>query len=478
MQLTILKKILLEDKEMKGYNFWSYAPYKPFLSDEYDIYICRIALGEDFIHFEWIGVNQECDVFYCKTDDETFTFYKTVSDNNCTISELETEVDYEFYVKSGNKESRPRLARTGKIVGTVINYLHPDDNAYDFSGKYLCSPSLIRHPKGFLLASMDLYAGGAPQNLTLIFRSDDNGETWHYVNELMPCFWGGLFIHNNDIYMLAVSTEYGDLLIGKSTDEGKTFSAPVALLRGSNGKKGQCGVHKNPQNIIIHNGRIWTSLEWGSWENKEFGHAALVMSCNVDDDLLVPENWAFSQPLKFDYFTPELRELEKDAPVMTIEGTLAISPENELLNIMRFSKRNYAIQYKVDTKNPEKALTYHSLMRFEANFSKFTIKYDEISKKYYSVATRLYGDCSGNARNLMSLMSSKDLKTWEVVCDVLDYRDSDIEKIGFQYASFLFDNDDLIFQCRTAFNNAHSFHDSNYSTFHRIKNFRNIKPIE
>ena len=40
------------------------------------------------------------------------------------------------------------------------------------------------------------------------------------------------------------------------------------------------------------------------------------------------------------------------------------------------------------------------------------------------------------------------------------------------------EGEDIIYLCRTAMNNANNFHDSNYSTFHRIKNFRNIKPLQ
>ena len=121
----------------------------------------------------------------------------------------------------------------------------------------------MRHPDGYLLASMDIYAGRAPQNLTLIFRSDDNGASWHYVSELMPCFWGKLFVHRGILYMLACSTEYGDLLIGRSEDGGKTFCTPAVLLRGSC-KSERAGVHKNPQNILLCKGRIYETLEWGA----------------------------------------------------------------------------------------------------------------------------------------------------------------------------------------------------------------------
>ena len=457
---------------MNGHNFWSYTPYKPLLTEVGDIYICRIAPYENSIHFEWLDTDSEYHVYYRKRGEDDFVFYKTVSSNECDILNLETETDYEFYVQAPKKKSRIRLARTGKSVGIVVNYLHPDDEAYSFSGRYLCSPSILKHPDGFLLASMDVYAGNHPQNLTLIFRSDDNGETWHYVSELMPCFWGKMFMHNGELYMLSCSTEYGDLLIGKSTDGGKTFSAPIALLRGSNGKNGNDGVHKNPQNIMIHNGRIYETLEWGSWHNQEYRHAAMVMSCDVNDDLLVPENWTFTEPVKYDYFIPELEDLKK--PAMTIEGTLTLSPKNELLNIMRFSKSNHVIAYEVNTKKHDAPLEFNKLIHFEANFSKFMIKYDAVSKRYYSVATRIHIDSQQWTRNLLSLMSSADLENWKTVCDLMDYRNCDPEKYGFQYVDFEFDGDDIIYLCRTAINNPHNYHDSNYSTFHRIKNFRDL----
>jgi hypothetical protein len=49
-----------------------------------------------------------------------------------------------------------------------------------------------------------------------------------------------------------------------------------------------------------------------------------------------------------------------------------------------------------------------------------------------------------------------------------------MERVGFQYADFGFDGDDLIFLCRTSMNGSYHFHDANYSTFHRVKNFREI----
>jgi len=46
---------------------------------------------------------------------------------------------------------------------------------------------------------------------------------------------------------------------------------------------------------------------------------------------------------------------------------------------------------------------------------------------------------------------------------------------AWSYAPYrppFFETGDL-YLCRTAMNGAHSYHDSNYATFHRIRNFRN-----
>lgn len=277
--------------------------------------------------------------------------------------------------------------------------------------------------------------------------------------------------------MLSCSTEYGDLLIGKSTDGGKTFSTPVCLLRGSNGKNGNDGVHKNPQNIMIYQNRIYNTLEWGTWENREFCHAAMVMSCSVDDDLLVPENWHFSEPVKYDSNWPGTVDGEARG---TIEGTLCIAPNGKLYNVMRYNigkavpAYGLVLAYRVNTQDPDAPLEYSHAIKMPCNNSKFMIKYDPVSRQYYSIVTRI--DCEARIarRNLLSLMRSTDMENWELVCDLLDKRDEDMEKVGFQYVDFEFEGADILYLCRTALNHAHNFHDANYSTFHRISDFRTL----
>ena len=464
---------------MKGHSNWSCAPYTPPLWPQGDIYVCRVVPYETRIHLEWLSIGADAyQVFWRVRDGGEYVCAGSTEACEFDICGLAIDTNYEFYVCAGEKKSRVRLARCGESVGTVVNYLHPHDDAYAFSGRYLASPSLVRHPDGYLLASMDLYAHAAPQNLTLIFRSDDDGETWHYVSELCPCFWGKLFVHRGVLYMLGVSTEYGDLLIGKSTDGGKTFSAPVALLRGfsailsSNGSEfRRVGAHKAPQSLLYHKGRLYETLEWGSWVVKHH-HAAMVMSMDENDDPMCPESWHFSEPVKYN---PEWDGTAPDGNCGNLEGTLCVAPDGTLYNMMRYQTQaeKKLLAYRVNVEDPDAPLEYSHTVDFPANLSKFTIQYDEVSNRYYSVASRRI-DEPETKRNLLSLLSSKDLAHWEVVCDLLDRRNEDPEKIGFQYVDFEIEGDDLIYLCRTAINHAHNFHDSNYSTFHRVKKFREL----
>ncbi len=451
---------------MKSYNKWSYSPYRPPFYEVGDIYICRIAPSPNNIHFEWLSCGEnEFEIFIRKRNEGEFE--KIGSTNKCeyTVENLTKDTDYEFYVTSGGKKSRVRLARCGESFGSIVNYLHPDDTAYSFSGRFLCSPSLVRHPEGYLLASMDLFAGGHPQNLTLIYRSDDNGKSWHYVSELFPCFWGKMFIYKNELYMLSCSTEYGDLLIGKSSDGGKTFCTPTILLKGSNGKNGEAGYHKNPQPVVEHGGRIWNTLEYGAWGRGY--HAAMVMSAKDGSDLLDAASWLFSEPVKYD---PNWEGVPKGNSSGNIEGCL-VEKDGKLYNIMRYDMTSmspsygYVIAYDVDTQNPENPLKYNRCIKFPANHSKFEIKFNEADGKYYSIASRITGEDQNYARNLLSLMASADLENWYVVKDIMDKTHEDKLLVGFQYVDFLIEDGKILFLCRTAMNKANSFHDSNYSIF-------------
>ena len=462
---------------MRGQSAWNYAPYKPLVFDSGDIYLCRLAPGKGYITMEWLPVPGEgvYNVYLRRRGTGDYLLVGTTAEPRFTACGLEDQTDYEFYVQKNHLRSRVRLARTGEAVGTVVNYLHPEDDVYGFSGRALCSPSLLRCPDGSLLASMDVFAAHEPQNLSLLFRSEDDGRTWHYVTDLFPCFWGKLFEHKGKVYMLSCSQEYGDLLIGCSEDNGNTFSAPVVLLRGAC----HCdrpGIHKNPQNIVHYKDRIWETLEWGCWANGVC-HDAMVMSCAEDDDLMVPENWSFTPPVDYD---PAWEGTAKGPSAGNIEGTLVVFPDGNLYNVMRYdttrAEPSYGLvlAYKVNADDPDAPITYDHAIQFPANHSKFQIKKDDVTGKYLSICTSITSHELRTARTLVSLMASDDCENWELVCDLIDCRDCDPLEVGFQYMDFFIEGEDILWLCRTAMNGAANFHDANYSTFHRIGNFREL----
>lgn len=465
---------------MKTHKGWSYRPYSaPFINPG-AVYVNRIVPYENSVHFEWNAVDGKCEVFFRILGEERWIKAGETTENYYDVSGLATETDYEFYVSCGDKKSRIRLFRTGRSVGVVVNYLHPMDKAYAFSGSYLCSPSIVRAPQGHLLASMDVFGHLTPQNLTLIFRSDDEGESWHYQCELFPCFWGKMFVHDGELYMLSVSTEYGDLQIGKSTDGGKSWSDPVILFRGGGGKKSTAGMHKAPVPVIEFKGRLWTAVEWGgAWEG--WFYSAMAASVPVDADLMNPESWSFTQPIRYN---PEWAGVPRGFSIGSFEGSI-VERNGELYNFMRYDmsklERRYglALRFKLDSDDPEKPLSFDRVVNFNANASKFSVQKDAKTGDYYTIANYItddviFNDGTAFGRNHLCLMKSKNLDDWSVVCSLLDYRHADPQKVGFQYVDWFIEGDDILYLCRTAINNADDFHDSNYSTFHRIKNFREL----
>lgn len=464
---------------MKGQSGWGYKPYTPLnrMEKREQPYICRIAPGEDFIEFEWIDEGYDGVHFVNWRLADSRDEYEQVqlSEDSSLLSELKIDCDYEFFITraEGEKRSDVRLARTGRPVGSVVNYLHPLDEFYSFSGRYLCSPSLVKLPSGALLASMDVFAGNAPQNLSLIFRSDDNGITWNYVTDLFPCFWGKLFCHNGELYMLANSTEYGSLIIGKSTDEGRTWTAPVTLLPGA----GHCrvpGPHKAPVPVVEWEGRLYTAVDYGSWGEGGFGNGLL--SIDAEADLLIPKNWSCTGFLSFQD-TWEGAAVGKT--VGALEGNAVVGPDGEIYNVLRYQMNGCTPSYgkalvlRGDKNEWEKPLEFAWFADFNGGSnSKYDLLYDERSGAYWAIVSEVVEEEHPAQRNVLSLAVSKDLRKFRIVKTLLDFRLEDPAQVGFQYVSFIIDGEDILYLSRSAFNNAHNMHDSNYITFHRIEDFR------
>jgi hypothetical protein len=372
---------------------------------------------------------------------------------------------------SGNSAEKPIKPTVPKVPGVVIDYSPAE------SGIYLGGPGIAVLANGDYVASHSFFGPGSKKKRIGVFRSKDKGRTWQKLTDLNGQWWSNLFTHKGSLYVMGVNRQYGDVAIRRSDDGGKTWTTPKDKNSGLLLAGGR--YHTAPVPVVVHKGRIWRAMEhlkpgadWGNFH-------AFVMSAPIEADLLKAESWTSSNRL---IFKKEWAS-EEERPGW-LEGNIVVTPDNRLVNILRLNfLEGGVIRISDDGKNisfdPDK-----DIIDFPGGSKKFTIRYDEITKRYWSLTNIVpRRDKTLRAslhRNILALTSSPDLKNWSVQSVIL--RHPDIKKHAFQYIDWLFEGDDIIFVSRTAYDDgvggAHRQHDANYFTFHRIPNFRDRKPTD
>ena len=464
---------------MKGITGWHYRPFLPETraGERGKPYICRLAPFETGVEVEALEPDAEIHIRVKGTQGP----WRTVPTEGAVavIDGLQPHTDYELYAARADEPSahgRLRFARTGFYPDKLVNYLHPQDDNYAFSGRYLCSPTLARVPSGALIAGMDVFEGDGPQNLTLLFRSQDNGKTWRYLCDLFPAYWGALFTHRGVLYLLGTSTENGHVLIGASYDEGFTWTKPALLFAGGCGRR-SCGFQRQPMPVITHGGRIITSIDYGAWSSPtKYGVATLFAP--EDADLLDPAGWTVSDIMHYDKNWP-------GAPVgggvSLLEGSVYVAGDGRLLNLLRMEMAQSSPGYgkacllELDPDNLEAAPKFLKIidMPTGANCRTHVLK-DPVGGKYWAIGNLVTNPETPRMRSVMALTVSDDGYAWRVAKILLDYSHLDPQEVGFQYTSFLFDGGDILYLSRTAFNGAHNFHDANCQTLGVVKDFRHL----
>ena len=348
------------------------------------------------------------------------------------------------------------------VPGIVIDYSPAK------SRKYIGSPSLAVLPNGHYIASHDFFGPGTKYNRTAVFRSKDAGKTWEKLTAFDGQFWSTLFVHKRALYIVGTSSQNGYAIIRCSTDGGLTWSIPKDRNTGLLIAQGE--YHCAPVPVVVHKGRIWRAMEdrnppkgWGT------NFRSFVMSAPVDADLLKAESWTMSNRLRFDQAWPGRAWLE---------GNIVITPENKLVNILRVEYEDAEIAAIVRISENGKLVSFDpekDFIDFFGGSNKFAIRYDRLTKRYWSLVNKQRNPTA--YRNILTLVSSGDLRNWRVESVILRHYDS--EKHAFQYIDWLFEGNDIIAVSRTAYDDglggAHRAHDANYLTFHRINNFRELR---
>lgn len=343
--------------------------------------------------------------------------------------------------------------------------------------RYVGSPSLVRWGSD-LIASHDEFGPGSTEKqigVTRLFVSKNQGQTWTSLGIIQGAFWSTLFDHAGALYLLGTDREYGRLVIRRSQDGGRTWTEPKDQTSGI--LRDDFQYHTAPMPILQKGGRLWRGIErrdppagWGA------NFTAGMMSAPVGADLLKADSWTMTN------FMPSRRDWNGGDMEAWLEGNAVETPENDLGLILRVhtaGMKEQAAFLQVD--QLEQKLSFNPATGFVSmpgGAKKFTIRREGKKGAYWTLATfspliegRSY---PASFRNRLCLLRSDDLRSWEVNRVLLEHPDH--VKHGFQYVDWLFDGEDIIAVCRTAFDDAeggaYAAHDANFLTFHRFADFK------
>jgi hypothetical protein len=169
-----------------------------------------------------------------------------------------------------------------------------------------------------------------------------------------------------------------------------------------------------------------------------------------------------------------------------IEGNAVLTPDGKLVDYLRVSSTEKGREQAAIVNISEDGLIASfdpatGFLDFEGGAKKFSIRYDAQSKLYWTICNSSSSEFknmdAGSVRNQLVIKSSPDLKKWTTHQLLLSH--PDVLKHGFQYIDWQFDGNHIIYLSRTAWDDeeggADNYHNANYLTFHRIKNFRKLK---
>lgn len=365
-----------------------------------------------------------------------------------------------------------------KVAGRVIAHRSR------FSGTFIGSPAICRLSETHFLVSHDLFGPKSHEferPETHIWETTDAGVHWRRISVVLGAFWSRLFIHNGALYLFGTNRHHGFLVIRRSVDGGVTWTEPkdekTGLLR--------VGMfHMAPNPVVVRDGTLYIAIEFADGVVREWGkrYGSCVVSVSTEADLLDAAAWNFSPTL---YYEPTYLH---GCFGGWLEGSIVLGPDSTITTLLRveddcsFMEKAALVQFDTARNallfNPES-----DFIPFPGGSKKFSVLFDSETATYVAltntIATtdhNIYETKSDQIRNLVTLVISTDLRSWREVQVVLET--SSCERTGFQYISFAFDGSDIVFVSRTAAPDltfgARSYHDANFLTFHRIKNFRQL----
>lgn len=377
-------------------------------------------------------------------------------------------------VATGNAESLAQEERTPP-PGVVI------DRSPDFARIHVGSPSMEILPDGTYVASHDWFGPAyGNKKVTAVFESKDRGATWQKISEFEGQKGSMMFAVGGTLWHIGWCTpgipgrSANCIAIRRSADGGRTWTVPRDEKSGLLLSDRQYFV--DPAPVLFHKGRIWKEVEAvgpkdSGPRNWATGYQPMVASAPEDADLLDKLNWTFSNPVPWTSH-PGLGGW--------LEGNVLFTPAGKMIIQMRvddIKDCGKAAQIQVSDDGRKASYDPESgFVSMPGGCKKFVIKFDPESKKYWSLVNWVHPEDvdapdKERVRNTLALVSSNDLKDWQIRTIVFRHPST---KIGFQYCDWRAEGDDMVFVCRLAWEGAPNCHDANYLTFHRLEGFRTL----
>ena len=303
------------------------------------------------------------------------------------------------------------------------------------------------------------------ETVTVIKKSVDDGHSWQEVASLPHIRWASLFEHNGKMYLSGTNGERQTVSFYRFLEDMSYEEAHFDFA---------CG-WTSPNTILEYRGRIYQAL----------GTSAI--SAPSDADLLKRESWTVSSSLK-PILTKEwfLRASgEPDAKRFTVmEGNMLTGPDGGIYNVMRIESQP-AAGYAAIVGLTEDGTQYvpveacNCLLHFPTSVSKFVIRRDDRTGRYFSLTSIKTIPHFGDQRSILALVWSDDLFHWQIAEILLTDREMmnpvcSAYAHSFQYVDFVIDDNDLIMAVREAAGKTNIWHDGTHITFYRVRNFRKL----
>ena len=371
------------------------------------------------------------------------------------------------------------------------------DTTADPKMEFVASPSIAIFGDGTYVASHD-YGGpgaGAKRGYTFVYASRDRGATWTKLTELPDQHWSTLFVHRGALYLLGVTSAKGRVIIRRSTDGGRMWTTPRDSQSGLLADiHGHCG----PTPVVVQGGRVWRAFEEFSPTEPVRAFGAFVMSAPEEANLLDEASWTRTNKIQFDRTWLNTRTAE------WLEGNVVVAPDGNVVDILRVESHpapgapfalpgaaaaipRFEVAAMMAISSDGRTARFDpatGFIHFIGSESKFTIRYDPVSRRYWTLGNKITNPSSGadwthsphHQRNVLVLASSTDLREWTERYRLLSYAAGmavvkEGSRVGFQYPDWQFDGDEVVAVTRTSWDGL-NYHDANYILFHRIKNFR------